>query len=191
MRRQAQRDAALDSNGSSQVTAIQRAAVVGAFQNGSLHFQIELSVSEGSATANVEFLLAPDDSFSKVYEKVVREAFPSEIDALTKKLADATAKKKAVKRFIDSLQAEVEWTHRHYVKDDEYIPYGEDIEGFLKREIAKPIIHWEDSPQLGYEILPNKDFYRYQPPTPAKDLLDQFWKLEKEAEKMLEDLASS
>ena len=83
----------------------------------------------------------------------------------------------------------VEWTHRHYVKDDEYIPHGEDIEAFLKREIAKPIIRWEDSPQLGYEILPNKYFYRYQPPTPAKDLLAEFWRLEKEAEKMLEGLA--
>ncbi len=83
----------------------------------------------------------------------------------------------------------VEWTHRHYVKDDEYIPYDEDIETFLKREIGKPIIRWEDSPQLGYEILPNKYFYRYQPPTPAKELLKEFWKLEKEAEKMLEGLA--
>ena len=83
----------------------------------------------------------------------------------------------------------VEWTHRHYVADDEYIPHGEDIAAFLKREIAKPIIRWEDSPQLGYEILPNKYFYRYQPPTPAKDLLAEFWRLEKEAEKMLEGLA--
>jgi type I restriction enzyme M protein len=82
----------------------------------------------------------------------------------------------------------VEWSHRHYVKDDEYIPHGEDIEAFLKREIAKPIIRWQDSPQLGYEILPNKYFYRYEPPTPAKDLLAEFWRLEKEAEKMLEGL---
>ena len=82
----------------------------------------------------------------------------------------------------------VEWTHRHYVADDEYIPHGKDIETFLKREIAKPIIRWEDSPQLGYEILPNKYFYRYQPPTPAKDLLAAFWKLEKQAEKLLEGL---
>ncbi len=28
-------------------------------------------------------------------------------------------------------------------------------------------------------------FYRYQPPTPAKDLLAKFWKLEREAEKMV------
>ncbi len=85
----------------------------------------------------------------------------------------------------------VEWTHRHYVADDEYIPYGEDIAAFLKREIAKPIIRWKDSPQLGYEILPNKYFYKYQPPTPAKELLAEFWKLEKEAEKMLESLAGA
>jgi type I restriction enzyme M protein len=82
----------------------------------------------------------------------------------------------------------VEWTHRHYVQDDEYIPHGEDIAAFLNQEIAKPIIRWEDSPQLGYELLPNKYFYRYQPPTPAKDLLAEFWRLEKEAEKMLEGL---
>ena len=75
------------------------------------------------------------------------------------------------------------------MKDDEYIPQGEDIEAFLTREIAKPIIRWEDSPQIGYEILPNKSFYRYQPPTPAKDLLKQFWILEKEAEKLLKGLA--
>jgi len=104
------------------------------------------------------------------------------------------AKDNAAKKF-KALMADkpeivsVEWTHRHYVKDDEYIPHGEDIETFLKREIAKPIIRWEDSAQLGYEILPNKHFYRYQPPTPAKDLLAEFWKLEKVAEKMLKRLA--
>jgi len=102
----------------------------------------------------------------------------------------------AAKTFKESLDGNdevlcVDWTHRHYVQDDEYIAYGEDIEAFLKREIAKPIIRWEDRPQLGYEILPNKYFYRYQTPTPAKELLTEFWKLEKQAEKMLEGLANS
>lgn len=88
----------------------------------------------------------------------------------------------------------VDWTHRHYVQDDEYIPHGEDIAAFLQREIAKPIIRWQETKKdgktiLGYEILPNKYFYRYQPPTPAKDLLAEFWRLEKEAEKMLAGLA--
>jgi type I restriction enzyme M protein len=102
-----------------------------------------------------------------------------------------TTELKTIKEFMKSLDVEeVTWTHRHYVQDDEYIPHGEDIEAFLKREIAKPIIRWEDSPQLGYEILPNKYFYRYQPPVAAKDLLAEFWRLEKEAEKMLEGLAN-
>lgn len=112
------------------------------------------------------------------------------------------AKDNAAKKFKEALAEadeilSVEWTHRHYVQDDEYIPHGEDIAAFLKREIAKPIIRWEETkdkatgkPILGYEILPNKYFYQYQPPTPAKDLLAEFWKLEKEAEKMLEGLAS-
>jgi hypothetical protein len=39
------------------------------------------------------------------------------------------------------------------------------------------------------EILPNKYFYRYHLPTPAKDLLAKFWRLEKEAEEMLKGLA--
>lgn len=107
-----------------------------------------------------------------------------------------TPKDNAANTFKDTLGTRpeilsVEWTHRHYVQDDEYIPHGEDIEAFLKREIAKPIVRWEDRPQLGYEILPNKYFYRYQPPIPAKELLDDFWKLEKEAEKMLEGLANA
>jgi len=48
---------------------------------------------------------------------------------------------------------------------------------------------WQDSPHLGCENLPNKYFYRCQPPVPAKDLLAEFWKPEKEAEMMLKMLA--
>jgi len=96
---------------------------------------------------------------------------------------------------LDAVKS-VEWTHRHYVKDDEYIAFeaGGDpekyIPAFLQREIAKPIIRWKDSSQLGYEILPNKYFYRYQPPTPADELLKQFWKLEEQAEALLKGLAA-
>jgi type I restriction enzyme M protein len=115
----------------------------------------------------VEFTLKPKDNAAKTFKEA---------------LADAQ----------ETLA--VQWTHRHYVQDDEYIPHGEDIEAFLKREIAKPIIRWKETekdgkPILGYEILPNKYFYRYQPPTPAKDLLAEFWRLEKEAEALLKGLA--
>lgn len=85
----------------------------------------------------------------------------------------------------------VKWTHRHYVQDDEYIPFEADgnpeeyIPAFLQREIGKPIIRWKDSEQLGYEILPNKYFYRYQEPAQAVELLREFWRLEKKSEEML------
>jgi type I restriction enzyme M protein len=110
------------------------------------------------------------------------------VDIVIKPTDSATKKFKAALCDRQEILS-IEWTHRHYVQDDEYIPHGEDIAAFLKREIAKPIIRWKGSAQLGYEILPNKYFYRYAPPTPAKDLLAEFWRLEKEAEKMLAGLA--
>jgi type I restriction enzyme M protein len=133
-----------------------------AFYSSDLTFRVRVKTDDKGKT--VEFVLKPADNAAKK----AKAALGDRPETLS-----------------------VEWTHRHYVQDDEYIPYGEDIEAFLKREIAKSIIRWEDSPQLGYEILPNKYFYRYQPPTPAKDLLDEFWELEKEAEKMLEGLANA
>jgi type I restriction enzyme M protein len=132
------------------------------FHESDLSFHVRVKTEKGEKTEKLE--LKPKESAAKKW-KAIMEAKPE----------------------IRS----VEWTHRHYVKDDEYIQHGEDIEAFLKREIAKPIISWEDSTQLGYEFLPNKYFYKYQPPTPAKELLAEFWRLEKEAEKMLEELAAS
>ncbi len=115
-------------------------------------------VESDSKEKTVEFILKPADSVAKKF-KAALEDRPKILS--------------------------VEWTHRHYVKDDEHIPHGEDITAFLKREIAKPIIRWEDSPQLGYKILPNKYFYIYQAPIPAKELLAELWKLEEEAKKIL------
>lgn len=132
------------------------------FYNSDITFRV--CVKEDDNEKTLEFVLKPEDIATKKFKAAL-----------------------GVKPEIIS----VEWTHRHYIQDNEYIPHGEDIEAFLKREIAKTIIVWEDSPQLGYEILPNKYFYRYKPPTPAKELLEEFWRLEKEAEKMLEGLASS
>jgi type I restriction enzyme M protein len=126
------------------------------FYASDLTFRVRLKLAETEKTE--ELVLGPEDN--------------------------ATTKFKALMADRPEVLA-VEWTHRHYVRDDEYIAHGEDIEAFLKREIAKPIIRWEDSPQLGYEILPNKYFYRYRPPTPAKDLLAEFWRLETETEKLL------
>lgn len=138
----------------------------------------------------IEFTLSPKDDFSSLFEKGVKEAFADEIKSLIK---DKTAgdKNKAIKTFINSLNAEAEFTHRHYVSDYEYIQYGEDIEEFLKREIGKQIIRYQDSTQFGYEILPNKYFYKYQPPKAADEVLKEFWRLEKDAEEVLLSLGGN
>jgi type I restriction enzyme M protein len=159
------------------------------FYESDLDFRIRLKLN--TVVREISFTLGPEESFVKIFEKEVKEAFAGEIAKLTKNLESANAKNKAIKAFIAGLEVAVEFTHRHYVSDNEYIQYGEDIEEFLKREIAKPIIRWQDSPQLGYEILPNKYFYKYQPPKPADELLKEFWALEKDAEKMLVGLGVS
>ena len=138
----------------------------------------------------IVFTLSQKDDFSDIFEKKVREAFAGEIKTLTKDIKTASEKNKAVKDFIKSLSMSAEFTHRHYVSDNEYIQYGDDIAEFLKREIGKQIIRWQDSPQLGYEILPNKYFYKYQPPKKADVALKEFWDLEKQAEIIISKLGS-
>lgn len=137
------------------------------FHVSDISFRVQ--VKTGDKERTIEFTVRPKDNASKKF----KEAMTGVGEILS-----------------------VEWTHRHYVQDDEYIPFGENIPAFLEREIAKPIICWDETRNkndgktiLGYEILPNKYFYRYEPPTPAKDLLAEFWKLEKDAEKLLEGLA--
>ena len=140
------------------------------FHASDLSFDITVDTGDGEEVRTLD--LAPDDSAARKLKTLL-----ADVGGLA-----------AVKS--------VKWTHRNYVKDDEYIAFeaGGDpakyIPTFLEREIAKPIIRWKDSEQLGYEILPNKYFYRYQPPTPADELLKQFWKLEQQAEALLKGLAA-
>ena len=157
------------------------------FYDSELQFEVALS-KKGEAAGNISFKLNPDDSFTKVFEAAIKELFVDEIKVIAQGINDARARNKAIKAFIKDFQTEVRFTHRHYIKDDEYISFGEDIEAFLKREIKKPIIRWEDASQLGYEFLPNKYFYKFKPPKPAKELLDEFWDLEEEAEGILAQL---
>jgi len=156
------------------------------FYDSNLDFRIELS--RDGVTREVAFSLKPGDSFPVIFEAQVKEAFAADLESLTHGIEKAAERNKIVKRYIREFNVKAEYDHRHYVADNEYIPFGEDIEAFLKREIGKPVIRWQDSPQLGYEILPNKYFYRYQQPKPADAILEEFWKLEQQAEAMLDGL---
>jgi type I restriction enzyme M protein len=136
----------------------------------------------------LQLTLQAHDSFTSCYHAALKKLFKAELVAFLKE-TDPKDKTKLEKAFFKSLiELDVSFYHRHYVQDNEYIPYGEDIAAFLVREIAKPIIRWQDSEQLGYEILPNKYFYRYQAPQPTADLLAHFWALEQEAETILKSL---
>lgn len=96
--------------------------------------------------------------------------------------------------YLNKCELSATYHHRHYIEDAEYIPFEEEIEPFLKREIDKPIISWEyaakqgDKEILGYEILPNKYFFKYTLPKPSDQLLNEFWELEKEAETILSSI---
>ena len=148
-----------------------------------------LNVANGQQIKALELNLQPDDSFSSHYQKALKALFKAELATAVKAAKNSKEKAALEKSFLKSLEAtDIQYKHRHYVMDNEYIPYGQDIAEFLQREIAKPIIRWEDSPQLGYEILPNKYFYHYQAPKPTADLLAEFWQLEKEAEAILKGM---
>lgn len=154
------------------------------FYGSEITFHIRVFSPKSKAPHEFDLILGPEDNFLKAYKAEVKARFGDEMSGFT------TAA-------LDRLKTDVSYTHRHYVKDNEYIPF--DINGdsetyipkFLEREIGKEIIRWEDRPQLGYEILPNKYFYRFTPPPKAGDLLKKFWELEEQAEGLLKGLAES
>ncbi|MDA3938546.1 MAG: class I SAM-dependent DNA methyltransferase, partial [Spirochaetia bacterium] len=140
---------------------------------GDLEFEVTIKHPEGMEKGYTIQIKEGSKSFEAQLAEFAKVDF-SELASLK------TAAK--VVKAIKNWELSAKYTHKHYIQDDEYTPYGEDIETFLKREIGKPIIHWEDRPQPGYEILPNKYFYKYVPPKPAEEILAEFWQLEKEAE---------
>lgn len=97
-----------------------------------------------------------------------------------------------IKKWFKAQSKTAEYHHRHYISDTEYIPYDlnqpdktQCIEDFLAAEIDYQIISWQEVEQLGYEILPNKYFYKYVEPVSSEQLINEFWELEKQAEDLL------
>src|SRR5260370_20520764 len=63
-----------------------------AFYDSDLEFNLGLTDQESGCYAIGALRLGPDDSVSKTYEGIVRQAFTSEIEKITKPLIDATKK---------------------------------------------------------------------------------------------------
>ncbi len=150
------------------------------FYDSEITLHIRLSSPKEGASHEFDLVLEPTDSFLNAYKTKVSSLLPEE-------MPQPTASS------VSSLQTEVTYTHRHYVKDYEYIatdPSGDPAEYiplFLEREIERTIVRWTERPQLGYEILPNKFFYRYAPPAPAEKLFARFVALEDGARALLKE----
>lgn len=150
--------------------------------------RFDLIVSYGGAEMPLTFELQSNSSFISVYHAELKKVFKTQLTEFLKDV-EPKNKTKQEKEFFKAVSViEANFYHRHYVQDNEYIPHGQDIQAFLEREIAKPIIRWQDSEQLGYEILPNKYFYHYQPPKPTAELLKDFWTLENTAVDLIKSL---
>ncbi len=140
-----------------------------------LEFNVNVQWTEDKKFSFILKLKA-NEPFMTAYTKKLKELLKNEFKALSAKEITAV---------IKILDTTINYTHPHFIDDNEYIPYDQDIEEFLNREIAKEIIRFEDAVQLGYEFLPNKYFYKYEAPKPTEDILKEFWALEKEAEGIL------
>lgn len=147
-----------------------------AFFGGEADFEITV------AGKKMSFKLTNKDKFETVFAKHLKTHFDKEITA--SKAPDI------FKWWQRNYEKETEciYTHRHYITDHEYIPFNEDIKEFIHREIDKPIIDIQLAPPIGYEILPNKYFFKYTAPPKAADVLQEFWKLEEQAEAIINQL---
>jgi type I restriction enzyme M protein len=126
-------------------------------------------------------------------ENPIETSIAENLKNMIKDFSDKTIKE--IKSWFFSQSFEVDYHHRNYIVDNEYIPFDrtredkvEYINEFLEREIECEIIWWKEYDQLGFEILPNKYFYKYVEPTPSDELIKEFWELEKEAENLINEI---
>jgi type I restriction enzyme M protein len=150
------------------------------FYGGDATFHVSINTS--TAETQFEFPLTSKEQFIDVFAEQLKNKFPEQ----TKELKIGEIFKWWQNTY--ETKTSVLFTHRQYITDFEYIPFNENIKTFVEREIDKPIISISNTPQLGYEILPNKYFFQYEEPLKAEDVLKEFWGMEKEAEAILRRL---
>lgn len=153
---------------------------------GNLNFNIEI---KSPFHDNDIISLEVNYDGSKAFETIVAEVLKGNAG----KLKDESINE--IKKWFKKQEIKATYNHRHYIVDNEYIPFDKNrknkkeyIEEFLKREIDYQIIRWKEYNQLGYEILPNKYFYKYEEPVPSDQLIKEFWELEEEAKKLLNEI---
>ena len=164
---------------------------------GEMTFHITINNGFDSTQPPIKIEIPYDGS--KAFETLVAEMLKADVA----ELKDLTINE--IKKWFKEQNKTADFNHRHYIVDNEYIPFDRTqecdekgsavaersssyINAFLAKEIDYEIIHWQEYDQLGYEILPNKYFYRYQEPTPSDELIKAFWQLEEDAERLLNEI---
>jgi type I restriction enzyme M protein len=148
-----------------------------AFFDGDVDFEITVSGKK------IKFKLTDKDKFETVFTQHLKKLFPSETKSLTKAPDIFKWWRKTYEDKTTTL-----YTHRNYQTDFEYIPFNEDIKAYVAREIHKPIISVELNAPIGYEILPNRYFYKFENQPAAQEVLNMFWELEKQSENIILEL---
>lgn len=148
-----------------------------------LYGNFRMKVQLENITIDVEF------DGKKPFETLVAEKLKNQLPELKDKSVND------IKKWFKGKEKTATYHHRHYITDNEYIPFDrhqkdkeQQINDFLVREIEYEIISWVEYEELGYEILPNKYFYKYVEPASSEKLIEQFWDLEKEAETLLKEI---
>lgn len=152
------------------------------------NFQMTISIVSPFA-AGISIELELDLDGETPFETVLAQALKQEVKQLAKETL------KDIKKWFKAQETSATYHHRHYIEDNEYIPFDRTakdkqayIAAFLQKEIEHSIISWKEYDQLGYEILPNKYFYKYEEPVASDLLIEQFWVLEKEAGELLNEI---
>ena len=148
-------------------------------------FKMFITMQNEDERHDFEIHYTGEKGFNPVFRDLLKEKFP-QLEG--KKVSE-------INKFLDRYELSATFHHRNYIEDTEYIAFDRHatdkeafINEFLNREIDFEVITWQEVDQLGYEILPNKYFYKYEEPAPSDELIAEFWQLEEQAEELLQEI---
>jgi type I restriction enzyme M protein len=85
------------------------------FYDSEIIFHIQVLSPKSQALHDFDLTLGPNDKFLDAYKSELATRFAEELPA------------RVTAAVLDKLETKVSYTHRHYIKDDEYIPF--DVDG--------------------------------------------------------------
>jgi len=137
--------------------------------------------------ANLSFEIHYDSS--KAFETLVANKLKKEMVLLKDKTLNE------IKKWFKEQDKIAEYKHRHYISEIEYIPYDKSsmdkntyISNYLIHEIGYEIIKWTEYRELGYELLPNKYFFKYKEPESSDKLIKEFLDLDSKVDNLLNEI---